>query len=345
VAWLELEVLAGLEPFAVRELQSIGSAPLDVDHGHLRLRSEGASLQAINGLRSVVAAYLVEHFAIPRPKALLGDEYLRRVRQMCDRVLVAWPHGTFRTLHLGAAGAESAVMSRIKRELAQQLRLETADDGGDLFVRIRRAPGGWQVLVRTSPRPLSARAWRVCNLPGALNATAAHSMVALTEPVDSEVFVNVGCGSGTLLIERLAVRPARRVIGYDLDEHALSCARTNADASGYGAAIELALCDARSLPLESASVRSLVADLPYAMLLGSGQDNASLYPDLLREAARVVMPGGHAVVITTQNRLMRGVLERVFDEWDLEARVPVKIAHRGGFITPNICSLVRRHRV
>ena len=120
-------------------------------------------------------------------------------------------------------------MTRIKRELADRLRLEVSESSGDLLVRIRRAAAGWQVLVRTSPRPLSTRAWRVCNLPGALNATLAHAMVSMTDPIESEVFVNIACGSGTLLIERLALGPACVAVGYDLNGEALSCARTNAD--------------------------------------------------------------------------------------------------------------------
>ncbi len=339
-----MEVLAGLESFAECELRAIFAPVIDVSDARLTLPGDRVSLRAINALRSVVAAYGVLDFEIPRPKALLGHEHLTRIQRACDNVLRAWPPGTFRTLHVSAAGADSAVMTRIKGELAERLRLELSDVG-DLLVRIRRASGCWQALVRTSPRPLSTRAWRVCNLPGALNATLAHAMVALTEPLDSEVFVNIACGSGTLLVERLALGPARKAIGYDPDEAALKCARLNADASGYGAGIELGLCDARRLPLQAASVRSLVADLPYGMLVGTGEANTRLYPELLAEAARVVQSGGRAVLLTTQNRLMRGVVERMSDEFQVDVVRPVKVPYRGGHITPSIYSLVRRHRV
>lgn len=346
VDWLEFEVLAGLEHFARREIHALFRTRIDVGEGRLRLRPrEPVSLNVINSPRSVVAAYLVEHFDIARPRALLGHAYLKRMQSACERVLVAWPRGAFRSLHLSAAGADSVVMNRIKRELGERLVLEVDESSGDLFLRIRPASGGWQVLVRTSPRPLSTRQWRVCNLPGALNATLAHAMVSMTDPIESDVFVNVACGSGTLLVERLALGLARAAFGYDLDADALNCARTNLEASGYAASVELAQRDARDLPLETASVRTLVADLPYAMLLGTGEANASLYPELLAEAARVLMPDGRAVVVTTQNRLMRGVLEGFSEAWECQAVLPVKVAHRGGYITPSIYSLVRRHPV
>src|SRR5207302_4929243 len=93
--------------------------------------------------------------------------------------------------------------------------------------------GGWETLVRLSPRPLSARPWRVCNLPGALDATAASAIARLAGPRPDERYLNLASGSGTLLIERLALGPAGPAVGVELDPRALDCARRNLDASGY----------------------------------------------------------------------------------------------------------------
>ena len=38
-----------------------------------------------------------------------------------------------------------------------------------------RGGDGWETLVRTTPRPLATRYWRVCNYEAALNATVAHA--------------------------------------------------------------------------------------------------------------------------------------------------------------------------
>ena len=341
-------MLEGLEQFAVRELQArFPHALIDVSGGQLTVHSSrfSPSASTVNALRTVTAAYYVLAFDIPRPKALLGDQHLRRVVEVCERTLAEWPPRSFRTLALSAAGADSAVLTRFKDQLAERLGLVPSASQGDLLLRIRRARAshGWEVLVRTSPRPLSSRAWRVCNLPGALNATVARAMIELTQPSPSDVFVNVGCGSGTLLIERLEHGPAKAAHGYDVDDSALACARANADASGHGGSIALERCDARALPLDSGIVDAVVGDLPYAMLLGSGSENARLYPALLAEAARVLRAGGRAVFITTQNRLMRGVLEAQRSHWERPWQVSVKVPHSGGYITPTIYSFVRRH--
>ena len=89
--------------------------------------------------------------------------------------------------------------------------------------------------MRLSPRPLTARAWRVCNLPGALNAVVAHAMVALSAPNPADRYLNLACGSGTLLVERLALGPARLAVGCDNAAGPLDCARANLRAAGLRA--------------------------------------------------------------------------------------------------------------
>ena len=296
-------------------------------------------MRELAALRSVVAVYLVEAFDVPRPRALLGQANLDRLVASATRIMRSQAEA-FTTLRVSAAGADSVVMSRIKAELATRLGLAATETGGDLLLAFRRSSSGWEVLLRTTPRPLSARAWRVCDLPGALNATAAHVMATLSEPRADETFVNVGCGSGTLLIERLALAPAGRVIGYDIDPTAIACARRNLEASGFAASVDLAECDATQTPLAAESVRTVVADLPFAMRMGSGPANDELYPALLGEARRVLTPDGRLVVVTTQHQLMA----RIVVEWDVETTVPFQLSHAGGTFRATIYVLRPRLR-
>jgi 23S rRNA G2445 N2-methylase RlmL len=330
---IELETLVGLESFARAELASIlGDV---VRPGRVAVRA-GVPLAQLNALRSVVAAYLVEEFGVPRPRALLGHEHFSRIVDCATSVVEL---GTFRTLRVSAAGSESSVLTRFARELADALRLEVTDGPGDLLVGLRRGGPGWQVLIRTSPRPLSARSWRVCDFPGALNATAAHAMVRLSQPQTDEMFVNVACGSATLLVERALASAAGRLVGYDLDPTVLDCARANLAAAGVRA--ELVHGDARQLTHETGSVRTVVGDLPYAQLLGSAASNASLYPELVAEAARVLQPGGRLVLVTTQRRLMGSVIAQVSAQLRIERELLFQVPHARGVINPSISVLER----
>jgi tRNA (guanine6-N2)-methyltransferase len=217
--------------------------------------SSSGDLRVLFRLRSVVAAYLIVTYDVPRPRALLGHQHLTRLLTTLELVRSLTKPEHYRTLRLSAAGSDSSVMTRLKETLAAHTGLALADDEGDLLIRLRRAEsnGGWEVLVRLSPRPLATRAWRVCNRPGALNATLASVMMRLTRPSASDRVLNLACGSGTLLIERLFLAPARLAIGCDPDQRALQCARRNLEAAGFAPVVRLEPWDATSLPLETRS--------------------------------------------------------------------------------------------
>jgi tRNA (guanine6-N2)-methyltransferase len=284
-------------------------------------------------MRSIVAVYLVRHFAVPRPRALLGHQHFTA---LCD--LIATVRGLapqeYRTLRLSAAGEDSSVMNRLKNELAQSNGLGIAADEGDLFLRLRRAAGepGWEALVRISPRPLATRAWRVCNLPGALNATLAHAMMRLSQPQADDTVLNLVCGSGTLLVERLALGPARSLIGCDTSPAALDCARANLQAAGYERRARLEQWNAAALPLPDRSATTICADLPFGQLVGSHRENEALYPRLLAEAARVAAPQARMVLLTHEVRLLERVATEHLQEWRLAEALRV----RSGGMTPRV---------
>jgi tRNA (guanine6-N2)-methyltransferase len=385
---IEADVVPGLEPFAREEI----SSRLGKFVPHLVGASEGAltfpysgDLRELLKLRSVVAIYIVNTYPVPRPKALLGHQYFESIIATSEAVMKLHPAGTFATLRLSAAGEESAVMSRLRDELADRLGLKPASDEGDLLLRLRPAgpranvplpnpfqPSGrgyknplsqagremdeqrfaatdsnlkpqtsalaWEVLTRISPRPLVTRAWRVSNMPGALNATVAYAMVKLTRPGPDDMFLNLACGSGGLLIERLATVRARLAIGCDIDRSTLNHAAANLAAFTYGGNAILGEWDATALPLKSHTVNALVADLPFGALIGSHTDNERLYPALLNEAARVAQPGAYFIALSHELKLMQRLLEEHSKQWRLAQSIRVRF----GGLTPAIYVLRRQ---
>ena len=278
--------------------------------------------------------------SLPRPTALLDDGTFRRITSAVGHIRSLHPAGAFRTFRLSAAGADSSVFQRFGARLGQATGLRPAEDGGDLLLRFRRGTDGrFELAVRISPRPLAARGWRVCNLPGALNAAVAAVMASLTRPAPGDVYLNLGCGSGTLLVERALLGPAARLIGCDLDAEALACAARNVAAAGLES-VELTDWDATHLPLADGSVDALTVDLPFGQLVGSHAANAELYPALLAEAARVARPGARLVAISQQIRL----LERSVDarHWSTEEVLRPTLSTSGGPIKPAIFVLTRR---
>ncbi len=330
----EAEVAPGLERIAREEIERRLKRYVTIwstsggrqASGAVRFDCRG-DLRAVLDLQTVQAVYLVIHFLVPRPRALLGDEHFRRLVAQIELVRTLHPPDAFQTLYIGAAGSDSTVMTRLKDELARHTGLAVASPEGDLLLRLRRPlyhNTGWEALVRLSPRPLATRGWRVCNYGGSLNATVAHAMALLTEPRPQDVFLNIACGSGALLIERLRCRPAKRVIGCDIDSNALVCARANIEASGYADRIALHAWDARDLPLPDRSVDALCADLPFGNLVGSHETNRALYPAILGEAARVAKRSVRFVVISHEIRLLTTLLD-CSAHWTVEDVLPITL--------------------
>jgi len=324
----EADVIAGLEPFASAEIVQRGGQ-------HVRTMRQGvlnfsaARLAPFLDLKAVLSVYRLLRFDVPRPKALLADQHQRYLLTQVDAVLSLYPPKTYRTFMLAAAGAHTPVMSRLRDAVATHTGLQPVDESGDLLIRIRPSPlgNGWDVLVRISPRPLATREWRVCNVDGALQATVAHVMVTLTQPCSDDVYLNLCCGSGTLLIERALVGAARRLIGCDVHPRALNCARRNIAAylRGRSNIFELYPWDARCLPLPDASVDAIVADLPFGSQVGSHAENLTLYPQIMREARRVAKTGARFVVITAEVRLMQGLVAQMADVWRCERVLRVNL--------------------
>jgi tRNA (guanine6-N2)-methyltransferase len=322
---IECEVLAGLRPFLVDEARRLlgRQAELVADDDPTAVRFGYAGrLEALLRLRTAVAAYLLVTVPGRRPSALLGDTTLF---DQIEAVRALHPPGAFSSFRLSAPGRDSAALRRLREELAGRSGLAYDPQGGELLLRIRRCrdAAGWDLLTRLSPRPLSAPAWRVHNLPGALNATIAAAAVDMTRPRPRDRVLNLMCGSGTLLVERFARGRPALALGCDLDPSALAGARRNLAAAGLAASVGLARMDATALGFADGCFDVLLGDLPYGHRMGSHQDNAALYPAVLREAARVATPGAALLLVTHELRLFERCLVAAGRWWSVERAVQV----------------------
>ena len=321
----EIEVLEGLLPYARRELEAAGGSIVAEHADGLTVRAVGP--EALLALRLASAVYRRLHFDVPRPKALLGDRHFRRllaaIREVTGR-------GRFQGFRFAAAGADSAVFRRLARALQDATGLRFDAAAGELLLRVRPAPDGdgWEVLVRLTPRPLSARSWRVCNRAGGLNATLAAAMVAASRPRPGDRFLNLMCGSGTLLAERFLAGPAAELTGLDLDAEALACARANLEAAGAAEACRLVHADVRAAPLEPGAYDVIQADLPWGDAVGSHAENRSLHPAVLEAADRLAGPEARLVLLNHELKLFRRVLAEQ-RWWRVESER--KVAHGGHF--------------
>ena len=342
----EVETVSGLEEYARREIRRrLGKAAQIVGtqiEGRVSLQYNGG-IRRFDEFRTAVAVHRVEEFAVPGPRALLGHQHLTRLLAAIQSVLDARPGAAFQTFRIAAAGAGSRVFMRLRQEIADATGLQHAEGAAHLQISVRRSTAeeeGWQALIRTSPMPLSARRWRVCDMPGALNGAVASAMVSLTGTRPTERMLNLCCGSGTLVIERLGMGAATSVTGVDISASALQCADANLRAAGHRSSVSLVQADCARLPIPDASVDTINADLPYGMLRNDSGDIASLYHSALAESARVAAAEASMVLITTRRRALLAALAEV-PSWNLLTEIPISIPHSRGYITPQIYLLRR----
>lgn len=335
------EVIEGLEAIAQDEVKRRlrGARVVGSDAGEIQF-SYAESFADLANLKTVQAVYRLLRFPIPRPKALLGDQYFRQVIAAIQQILVSQVSGSFRTLGIAAAGSDSSVMLRLRDTLAKTVGLAPTDDKGDLLLRIRpeRKRGSWEVLIRTTPRPLATRRWRVRNYEAALNATVAHTLVLLTQPRPDDVFTNLCAGSGSIAIERALAGGAESLLAIDNNAPTLALAQLNFDAAAINHPVgHLVLGDVKQLPLASGIATALAADLPFGQRSGSHGDNSQLYPALFREAARIAAVSAHFAVITHEVKLMDQLMP-TFDTWELRKELMINL--RG--LHPRIYLFLRR---
>lgn len=169
-------------------------------------------------------------------------------------------------------------------------------------------PGEILLALRLTDDQLRHRAEKREHIPASLRPAAAAALVWLTRPQVHDYFLDPMCGAGTTLIERAHAGRYKMLYGGDISPEALAAAQTNIGTRYQPIALQE--WDARSLPLDAASISACAVNLPFGHQIGSAEDNRALYPAVLRELARVLRPASRLVALTGDTRAFERALER-----------------------------------
>ena len=181
-----------------------------------------------------------------------------------------------------------------------------------LVRRSRREPvshilgrkGFWKIMLQVTPDVLTPRPDTECVVDAVLKATGEHDRLSI---------LDLGVGSGAILLAILAERANARGLGVDVSEEALAVARDNAAHLGLAGRCALLRGDwAQGLSDESFDI--VTANPPYIasevletlepevrvheprLALDGGQDGLDAYRTLAPEILRVLKPGGRFAV-------------------------------------------------
>jgi tRNA (guanine6-N2)-methyltransferase len=163
--------------------------------------------------------------------------------------------------------------------------------------------------IRLSDRTMRHRHNRAVELPASLRPSVAAAMVFLSQPHPHDVFLDPMCGSGTILLERLAFGDAQTINGADIMAGQVQA--TQANLGKKGRRVLLWQGDGERLPVAASSVDKIVCNLPFGHQIGTPAQIKRLYPAFLAEVARVLRPGGKAVLLSSEfDRLKEAIRQQ-----------------------------------
>jgi 23S rRNA G2445 N2-methylase RlmL len=161
--------------------------------------------------------------------------------------------------------------------------------------------------VRLTDRTMRHRTYKTEHVAASLRPTVAAAMVRLAGAGPGMTVLDPMCGAGTILAEQIGLARKRKagavtVLGGDVDPNAVFCAGENLASVGPA---ELARWDATALPLPAAAVDRIVSNPPFGKQLSTPEEIGPLYFAMVREADRVLKPGGRAVYLVGDDDAIR----------------------------------------
>ena len=164
------------------------------------------------------------------------------------------------------------------------------------------------ICIKLSKNDMAQRPYKLAHIPASLKPTIAYSMVRLSRPHPTDIFLDAMCGAGTILLERAFMGRYGYLIGGDISTEALDATVTNFGRKHQPR--EFFHWDARTLPLQPNAVDKIVCNLPFGETIGNVSQLTNLYRRCLTEYERVLKSRGRMVLLTSQRELFDRELQQ-----------------------------------
>lgn len=271
-----------------------------------------SNFKSIKNLKSVLRASLVRRgthlnpYYLSNHKSLLGDLIFTALHESPKE---------FTTYKISCAGSDSKATQALKRFVEDTYKLteSTSSNTADLKIIIARTGRDWELSVSITPRPLSVRTYKIHHTEGGINPTIAYAMNFLGNINRVKSYLNIFCGSGTLLIEATlqthkktgidANKSAKinviQYVGFDHSKEAATVAIRNIQHAGFIKDITIKVADIYTRP-DFGTFDLITADLPFGMKISKGNTIPHLYSEFIAYAEHHITEYGTLVVYTSE---------------------------------------------
>ncbi len=168
--------------------------------------------------------------------------------------------------------------------------------------------------------------YRKTSIAASINPVTAASIMRLCEPYMRETadVLDPFCGSGTMLIERAHLKPAKSLVGVDISGQAIKAACTNRRAS----AIRIALIHGDILNYGAAQYDEIIANMPFGIRVSGHTSNVKLYEAFADKLLALLKDGGFAFLLTQEKKLLRD---------EIAKRQALHLIHEENFESGGLC--------
>ena len=205
---------------------------------------------------------------------------------------------------------DNRLLTRAEKHLAAEtgMKVNRSRPDVELWCLHRREGTGFFMMRLTK----HATTQRILH-KGELRPELASLLCALSEPRDSDVFVDPFCGYGSIPLARAQLAPYRMIHASDNDEKKITYLKKKLQAQGTQhspRSFRVEHCDARHLDMfEDNSIDKIITDPPWGIFDAkktTGIDR--LYQEMLEECSRILKPDGIFVILTAQKELLENCM-------------------------------------
>jgi putative N6-adenine-specific DNA methylase/tRNA (guanine6-N2)-methyltransferase len=297
----------GLEKLASGELaDKLGANKLELfpygSRGWIRCEMERSSIEAVRRLRSITEAHIVlreekygagfsiDGFAdmtveaisafAPEARRISVSAYSVRGRPSQRQIQGAFSRRIVERLHAQSSFKDYDTVLRIT--LLKSVAVAT--------IKLDIQPGNFSKKVDMHPTPL---------LP-----PIAYCMIRLCIPQAGERLLDPMCGCGTIPMMAAIEWNRLSVVGADIEQEYVSCAKKNAITLGLQNKTEFFVSDIAELADRGIEADIIAVNPPFGIAIPSGEKVDKLYRTLFETASMILSSRGRMVTVTPYSEIV-----------------------------------------